>query len=213
MSNKRKTTNEIYKIIKKRIITLSYEPGLALNEQELAEEFNVSRTPIRTVFKQLEFDELINIVPRYGAQITQINFVKMKSLFELTRILDPYATKLAVKNIEKEDLKELKEIVERLKTYRPEKDYQKAIIDDEKFHQLIIKNAKNPWLEKQLNLLHVHSERLWHYCESYFNDMSIFTNTFSKILKAIEEKNEEDAEKYARMHIDDFVNKIKDEIL
>lgn len=43
---------EIYNILKRRIIELKYEPGEVLNEVDLAEEFGISRTPIRKVFQQ-----------------------------------------------------------------------------------------------------------------------------------------------------------------
>ncbi len=207
------TSEEIYEILKNRIVTLEYEPGHILNEIDLAKEFNVSRTPIRTIFKKLESADLLKIVPRYGVQVTQIDFLKMKSLFELTRILDPYAVRLAVTRISKEDIEELKTIINRLNSYEDIDDYQKAIRDDELFHKIITKSAKNVWLSEELERLHMHSERLWHYCDSYFDDMKIFTRTFNLIVQAIEDGDEDKAEEYAREHIDDFVEKIKGEML
>lgn len=58
---------EIYNILKRRIIELKYEPGEVLNEVDLAEEFGISRTPIRKVFQQLTTDKLLNVIPRVGA--------------------------------------------------------------------------------------------------------------------------------------------------
>lgn len=210
---KKFSNEQIYETLKARIVTLEYESGCVFNEADIASEFNVSRTPIRMIFKKLEGDGLLNIVPRFGVQVPQIDFRKMKSLFEMTRVLDPFAAKLAVKNISEEDIKELKEIIGKLESYHKIEDYQKAIIDDEKFHKIITKNSKNPWLIEELSRLHLHSERLWHYCDSYFDDMRIFTRTFKLIVKAIEDKDELKAELYAREHIDDFVEKIKIELL
>ncbi|MPM61881.1 hypothetical protein SDC9_108744 [bioreactor metagenome] len=59
----------------------------------------------------------------------------------------------------------------------------------------------------------MHTERLWHYSEQYIDSMDLFTNTLDNILKAIKEKNYEAVEKYARDHIDDFVEKIKQQML
>ncbi len=212
-SKKKISRDEIYEIIKKRIVQLEYEPGHILNEVDLSTEFDVSRTPIRSVFKKLELNGLLKIVPRYGVQVTQIDFIKMKALFEMTRVLDPFATRLAVKNITEDEILELKAIIDRLKSYNGIKEYQNAIVEDEKFHKIVTKNANNIWLQEELSRLHLHSERLWHYCFSYFDDMKIFTRTFSLIVDAIERRDEEDAEKYAREHIDDFVEKIKGKIL
>lgn len=213
MKEKGKTKEEIFNILKERIVTLEYEPGKILNEIELSEEFGVSRTPIRTVFQQLEAIKLVDIVPRYGVQVATLNFLNIKSLFEVTKVLDPLATKLAVSKLTDENIKRLKEIVSTLETYDTTKDYQEAILLDEEFHKIVTKSCANTWLIDILTDLHCQTERLWHYCDIYFSDMEIFTRTFKKIVEAFEKKDEEMAEKYAREHIEDFVEKIKSALL
>ncbi|MGL5439546.1 MAG: GntR family transcriptional regulator [Filifactoraceae bacterium] len=205
--------DEVFEILKNRIVKLEYKAGMILNEVDLAEELNVSRTPIRSAFQKLVSANLISIVPRYGVQVSQIDFIKMKSLFELTRVLDPFATRLAAERISPDKLQELKSVHQKLLSYKIGTDYQKAIDEDENFHEIILSQCGNPWINQHLKELHYHTERLWHYCESYFNDMSIFTYTIGKIIEAIEEKDLDKAEKYAREHIDDFTQKIKEALL
>lgn len=213
MNENKLDTDTIYEILKKRIIHLEYEPSQVLNEVDVAEEFNTSRTPIRRVFQQLHSDKLLNIVPRFGAQVAAIDFKQMKYIFEVTRELDPFAARLAVERINDTNLLELEEIISRLKSYDIEKDYQNAINDDERFHKIIFSSCGNPWVQDILKSLHYHTERLWHYCEQYFDSMDLFTHTLGKILEAIKEKDTEKAEKYAREHIDEFVLKIKNDLL
>ena len=205
--------DDIFEILKKRIVTLEYKPGKILNEIELSEEFSVSRTPIRQVFQHLEGIKLVSIVPRYGVQVSELNFLNIRSLFEVTKVLDPLATKLAVNKLTNEDLKRLQEIVKTLETYDTTRDYQEAILLDEEFHKIVTKSCNNPWLIDILTDLHCQTERLWHYCDVYFTDMEIFTRTFKKIVEAFERKDEEMAENYAREHIEDFVEKIKSALL
>ena len=206
-------TDEIYKILKRRIIQLDYEPGEVLNEVDVAEEFNISRTPIRKVFHQLNNDKLLNIIPRFGAQVAPIDFMYMKSVFEVTRILDPFASRLAVDRITEEHIEELEVIINRLKTYDIDVDYQKAIIDDQRFHDIIFLSSHNPCLQETLLNLHNHTERLWHYSQRYFDTIDLFTDSLGKVLDAIKEKDSDMAEKNARDHIDAFVDKIKKELL
>lgn len=213
MVDKKLDSDKVYEMMKNRIIKLEYDPGEVLNEVELAEEFNMSRTPIRKVFQKLKSDKLLNIVPRFGAQVTPIDFKQMKYIFEVTRELDPFAAKLAVERISKESLNELEEIITRLKQYNIHEDYQSAINDDERFHTIIFSSCGNPWLQDILTSLHYHTERLWHYCEQYFDSMDLFTNTLEKVLEGIKEKDIEKVEKYSKEHIDDFVLKIKKELL
>lgn len=142
--------NSLYTTLKRRIIEFHYKPGQILNEQELAEEFSVSRSPVRTALQELERDRLLNIVPRYGAQVSAIDFRNIKGLFEVTKLLDPYATRLAVKNITEEQVAELKVIVKKLESFSSTSDYQDAINEDQKFHDIIFKASDNKWLEKLL---------------------------------------------------------------
>lgn len=111
--------------------------------------FDVSRTPIRQVFQQIAKYKFADIVPRYGVQVAPLNFLNIKSLFEVTKVLDPLATKLAVKRLTKSDLQRLKEIVATLETYDTTKDYQEAILlDVEEFHKIVTKTCANTWLIK-----------------------------------------------------------------
>ena len=213
MAQTKLDSDTIYEILKRRIILLDYTPGEVLNEVDLAEEFNISRTPIRKVFQLLHNDKLLNIIPRFGAQVIPIDFKEMKYVFEVTKELDPFATKLAVERITEENIKELQEIMIRLKSYDIDKDYQNAINDDERFHQIIFSSCGNPWLQDILTSLHYQTERLWHYCEQYFDDMYLFSNTLEKVLEAIIEKDLQKAEKYSKLHIDEFVSKIRTELL
>ena len=125
--NKKIGKDEIYEILKRKIIELDYEPGEVFNEVDIAEEFNISRTPIRKVFHQLSTDKLLNIIPRFGAQVAPIDFMYMKSVFEVTRVLDPFAARLAVDRITDEQIEGLEAIIDRLKTYDIDVDYQKQL--------------------------------------------------------------------------------------
>lgn len=205
--------DNIYETLKNRIVNLEYEPGVVLNEVELATEFKISRTPIRKNFQFLHSDKLLNIIPRVGAQVVAIDMKQMKSVFEITRELDPFAVRLAIERISENQLDELEEIMNRLNTYDIEVDYQRAITDDEKFHKIIYSSCNNPWLEDILTTLHYHTERLWHYSEKHFDNMDLFTDTLGEVLDAIKNKDVERAEKYARDHIDAFVEKIKSVLL
>ena len=211
--SKKFETEEIYRILKRRIIELEYEPGKVLNEVDVAEEFNMSRTPIRKVFQKLSNDNLLNIVPRFGAQVAPIDFMYMKSVFEVTRVLDPFAARLAVDRISTEQVEELESIIERLKTYDISVDYQKAIIDDQRFHDIIFLSSGNICLQEILSDLHNHTERLWHYSQHFFDTMDLFVDSLGKTLDAIKERDKDKVEKYARDHIDAFVDKIRQELL
>lgn len=211
MEVKTYSSEEIYEILKNRIIQLDYEPGQILNEKDVAEEFNVSRTPIRKVFEQLKNNKLLNIIPRYGAQVAPIDFMYMKSVFEVIRELDGFAASLAAKKIDTEKIGELETIIEQIKNYDMEKEYTEIIIQDQYFHEIIFESAANPCLVDILDGLHMHAKRMWIYAKPEISDISLFLSTMPNIVKALKSGNSEQARKYAKNHTDIFVEQIKQE--
>jgi DNA-binding FadR family transcriptional regulator len=81
MKEKTQTVEGVYEILKNRIISLEYSPGQILNEADIASEFDLSRTPVRKIFEQLKNKKLLNIIPRYGAQVAPIG----KAIKDLTQ--------------------------------------------------------------------------------------------------------------------------------
>lgn len=204
---------DIYETLKNRIIRLEYSPGQVLNEADVANEFNLSRTPVRKIFEQLKNNKLLNIIPRFGAQVAPIDFRYMKSVFEVTREMEGYATRLAAERISEEKIAELQEIVDRIKRYDLATDYKQIIMEDEKFHELTFGSCGNPCLVDILYGLHMHTERLWFYVQEDITDINLFFDTLQDIINALQARDGARAEQCAKAHIDLFVQLIKKELL
>ena len=69
--------------IRRRIALLDYEPGMRLSEDMLAEEFGVSRTPIRRVLSRLEAEGLVEARHGAGTFVTHISFEELREVYEL----------------------------------------------------------------------------------------------------------------------------------
>ena len=173
----------------------------------------MSRTPVRKAFEQLKNNNLLNIIPRYGAQVAPIDFKYMKSLFEVDRVLEGFAARLAADRITDEKIGDLEAIIERIKNYDIEKDYKQMIMEDEKFHETIFESCENPCLVEILYNLHMHTERLWFYVQKDITDINLFLDTLPKIVQALKEKDADRAEQEAIRHVDVFVEKIRQELL
>lgn len=62
-----------YQPLKDRIFHLELEPGTKISEKEIADELNVSRTPVREAFMKLAEEELLDIIPQSGTIVSRIN--------------------------------------------------------------------------------------------------------------------------------------------
>lgn len=205
--------NNVYEVIKERIVTLDYGPGYILNESDIANEFGLSRTPVREAFKKLQNDNLLNVVPRIGAQVAQIDFKHIKSVFEVEKVLDVLCTKLALQRANEDGIKKLEEVIESYKQHYAEMDYDKVIKDDSEFHRIMRELAQNPVLSGILDGLHTQLERLWYYTQNRVTNIYGFTDTYVQIVNAMKEKDEEKAERYALIHIESYIKQIKNDLL
>lgn len=78
ITGKRETLSDhAYRVIREAIVTLRLQPGQQVFEAELGQSLGVSRTPIREAFRRLVAEELIEVKPQRGAQITYISRKKI----------------------------------------------------------------------------------------------------------------------------------------
>ena len=71
-----------------RILDGKMPPGARVGEQELADEFAVSRGPIRDALRILEREGLITLLPRRGAIVTELSASELRELLEVARVGD-----------------------------------------------------------------------------------------------------------------------------
>lgn len=93
--------------IEERIATGEYPPGMRLDESELAEEFGVSRTPIREALIQLDSEGLVEMRPRRGAIVMEVSPQRLCEMFEVMAELEAMCARLAARRLTEDDRREL----------------------------------------------------------------------------------------------------------
>src|SRR3954466_8788246 len=79
----RERFERIYSILRDRICLLDYAPGSHLSEEELAQEFEVSRTPVRRVLARLEAAGLVPSVHGVGTMVTDVDIEELQQVYHL----------------------------------------------------------------------------------------------------------------------------------
>jgi DNA-binding transcriptional regulator YhcF (GntR family) len=81
-----------------RILSGAMPPAARISEQELADEFSVSRGPIREALRILEREGLVTILARRGAIVTELSATELQELLEIRAgLFDMVVRKLAVR--------------------------------------------------------------------------------------------------------------------
>jgi DNA-binding GntR family transcriptional regulator len=92
-------SHQIYRGIRGKIISGALPQGSRLRERELAEEFQVSRVPLREAFPQLEADGFVQSSLRRGVSVTSLTLKDVDDLFEARMGIEVYATRLAAARV------------------------------------------------------------------------------------------------------------------
>ncbi len=204
----KQANNVIFEELKKRIIELEMKPGDVINEKDLIQEFGVSRTPVREALIKLSQIELVEIRPRVGTFVTQIDLATVKSAYEVKKNLEALAAELAAKRATAEEIDELFQIIERFSTYDIVRDYKLCIQDDQKFHEIIRRASRNEILIDVLDNLNTKTARFLQSIQYVIENFEWFFESLQDIAAAIKDKNQEEARKYTEEHTRRFLEEM-----
>lgn len=126
-----------------------YKDGDRLDEHKLAEQFRVSRTPIREALQVLVSSGMAEQIPRRGVFVRQPGPVELMEMFETMAVLEAACGKLAASRITDDGLAALVQANEDCKAASTAQDHALYYAENERFHQLIYQASSNSYLEKQ----------------------------------------------------------------
>jgi len=187
-------------------------PGEKLNEPKLAEQFSVSRGPLREAIRRLVAMGLVRHIPHVGASVVTLSLANITDLYDVREVLEGKAAALAAINmsdVERVNLRKLIEIHrQHIETNAGQ--YMQAEGDFD-FHYQIIKGSGNAMLTHQLCDELYHLIRMFRYQTSRFKTRSNRALVeHEQLVYAIEQKDSELAEMLMRRHISRAKESIKD---
>lgn len=198
----------IYKELKKRIIDLQYKPGELINEKDLIEEFNVSRTPIREALLKLSEKNWVNFIPRVGIYVSQIDLKHIKNAYEVKKSLEALASELASVRATDDEIKDILSIVEEMESYDTKTEYSKIIQADQGFHKRIAEISKNELLTSLLEDVNSEIARFLLHIRYVIADPEWFHSSLQGIAYAIRDRDPKKANLEAQKHSDAFLIKL-----
>ncbi|SDP83273.1 GntR family transcriptional regulator [Desulforhopalus singaporensis] len=206
-----KSKDKVYENLQYRIITNSLKPGDMLNEKDLVEHYKIGRTPLREVLLQLQTENLLQIIPRVGIIVAQIDIQEIKDIIEMRRELEGLAGQLAAERVTGEQLEELKKIYQKLKKYlaSENQDIEKLAQYDQNFHDKLYEATQNKTLKSTLLSLNRTTSRFWYHIAFQNSDLSYQFEDLETILEYVENRDATNARKALRNHLDRVVTKMK----
>lgn len=138
--------DEIAANIRTRIMNGEFAIGTPLRQSALAEEFGVSRTPIREALRQLQNGGLIEVLPNRGAVIRVPTPWEVREAYEVRAELEGMAARRAAERVTREQLRTLRENNDVLRRALEEAGTPDTQAANDAFHTVICAAAGNEWL-------------------------------------------------------------------
>ena len=195
-----KTIQEvIYNTLRKRIVSGEYEPGMRLIANDLAEEFEISRMPVREALTRLAENNLVDLVAYKGAIVNELTVDDFVEVFHIRGVLEGLAARLACPYITDEELAKMQAANEEIKNMI-EKDDVKFQQINRLFHSIIWIRTRSERLNKLLSNLYSEAAQYRHVTMIQPGRMKEVYEEHQQFLNALYDRDANKAEQCVREH-------------
>ncbi|MEZ5534846.1 MAG: GntR family transcriptional regulator [Thiolinea sp.] len=197
----------LYEDLKRRILTLDLEPGTDLEEVSLSKEYDISRTPLRDVFRSLAGEGYLVIRNNRGAQVSPMSQKSLHDFFLVAPMIYSAVSRLAARNAQPEHIRQLKAIQKKFTQALADDNVEQKVFYNDQFHCLIGQMADNPFLGPSLRRLLIDHARI---AKTFYRgnnpdmkqDMETACRQHDEMIEAFRNQDEERAERLTREHWD-----------
>ena len=139
---------EVAELLRQRIFSRELTPGSWIDELKLAEEYGISRTPLREALKVLATEGLITMKVRRGAYVTEVNEKDLTDVYHLLSLLESDAAGVVAANATAPQLKQLQDLHNQLE--KAVGNREKFFQINEDFHMRLLEIANNRWRDQMV---------------------------------------------------------------
>ncbi|MDL2319252.1 GntR family transcriptional regulator [Eubacteriales bacterium OttesenSCG-928-A19] len=163
LSNSQTLKDKVYLNLRELIISGKIKPGSRLPEEELSKQMNISRAPIREALNMLEREGFTTIIPRKGAIVTEVTPELARDIWEMRRVLEPYAARTSMAAIPKSEIIRIDGLVKQ--TIEHPDNLDLYVTCDLELHEMLYKYGTNRYLKDYIATTVGHSLRVRYFVE------------------------------------------------
>jgi len=143
---------EVAELLRQRIFRRELEPGSWIDELKIAEDYGISRTPMREALKVLAAEGLVTMKVRRGAYVTEVNEKDLTDVYHLLSLLESDAAGVVAVRATDTQLRELQTLHDELETAAcpGKQDRERFFEINEHFHMRLLEIADNRWRDQMV---------------------------------------------------------------
>lgn len=139
---------EVAELLRQRIFNRELTPGSWIDELKLAEEYGISRTPLREALKVLATEGLVTMKVRRGAYVTEVSERDLADVYHLLALLESDAAGVVARQATDAELAELQTLHRELE--KSVKNRERFFELNEAFHMRLLAIANNRWRDQMV---------------------------------------------------------------
>lgn len=201
----------VYDLLRDEILDLKLAPGSPVDEVQLAERFQMSRTPIREALVRLAGEGLIETLPNRSTMVSNIDFLNLSTFFDALVLMYRVTTRLAARNHRAEDLSIIQAHHQDYAAAVEERDALAMIATNAAFHAAIAEAGRNPYFTGLFRRLLDEGRRILRlYYQSYDEQFpQRFVQEHAELIAAIEARDVEEADRLGKIHAEQIVAQVQ----
>ena len=139
---------EVAELLRQRIFRRELEPGSWIDELKIAEEYGISRTPLREALKVLAAEGLVTMKMRRGAYVTEVSEKDLADVYHLLALLEADAAGVVAERATADEIGTLQALHDELEAAVDDRDRFFSL--NEQFHMRVLELARNRWREQMV---------------------------------------------------------------
>ncbi|MBT2513006.1 GntR family transcriptional regulator [Arthrobacter sp. ISL-30] len=199
-----------YERIRDKLLMLDIRPGDLLNDDSLAKDLGVGRTPVREALKRLELDHLVVTYPRRGTFASRVEVTDLAFISEIRMQLEPLAASRAAREATPAARSQLRQVMKEVESFDLD---SASVVEtlrlDARVHQGIYAASGNPHLEDVLIRYDNLATRIWCMVLDRLPNLSRHVHEHLDLLAAVIDGDEAKAAELARVHVDGFEKAVR----
>jgi len=179
-------------------------PGSVIQIDKIADELNISKTPVREALLDLQHENYVTIIPRKRTVVRKISLQELKDIYDARSLIEPHI----IKDLSEEVLRENHGLLSAMKekwrsldiSDQSRETYSDFVKADLEFHEKIVRMCSNLCLVDFCSELIYKSQRFW-YMALFNNKLDVVQKEHLEILDYLLDGNGAAAASYSKKHI------------
>ena len=189
-----------FRIIKENIINLELKPGSMISEQDIANELNLSRTPVHEALQELSTTKIIQILPQRGSYVSLIDLSLVDEAIFMRSTIEVAVAELACDKASEQDLINMEENLNLQNFFLEKQNIDKLFSLDDSFHKNLYKITNKLQCYQMIKTMNIHLDRIRELHLQSTNPSSV-VDEHKKIFIALKNKDKNDVRNLLNEHL------------